>query len=56
MIKYVSEQSEKTEAKIKFDILNFAFPFSQKQYNVTDVCVIYIRVSVARISVIYEIC
>lgn len=56
MIKYVSEQNEKTEAKIKFDILNFAFPFPQKQYNITDVCVIYIHVTAARISVINEIC
>jgi len=56
MIKYVSEENEKTEAKMKFDILNFAFPFPQKQYNVTDVCAIYVYVTVARISVIYEIC
>lgn len=53
---YISEENEKIEAKIKFDILNFAFPFPQKRYNVTDVCVIYIYVTVARISVIYEIC
>ena len=56
MMKYFSERNKKTEAKIKFDILKFAFPFPQKQYNVTDVCVIYIRVTVARISVMDEIC
>jgi hypothetical protein len=56
MIKYVSEQKGKTEAKIKFDILKFAFQFPQKQHNVTDVCVIYMHVTVARISIIDEIC
>jgi hypothetical protein len=47
---------KKTEAKIKFVTLNFAFPISTEAVKIIYVCVIYIHVILAGISFMGEIC